>query len=232
MSVTMTKVLPIVLLLASNVFMTFAWYGHLKFTDRPPVIEMGPDGPRLVRRVFPANPFPNARLSNADDQQIRRIYDLPTWKQGFAQERCLAIMTAFMEPVYWGEEAGSVMSFATPDAPVFFVAAIGMKPNVPKTGRRDGVALLTHKATPQMLAYHHRQVVVLEPASALAWIETERTPLEAFEFLLAHRFTGALRVAQDRRMAKGWEKRIETHRQALASETAYVSSLAREGVEG
>ncbi len=27
--------LPIVLLLASNVFMTFAWYGHLKFTDRP-----------------------------------------------------------------------------------------------------------------------------------------------------------------------------------------------------
>ncbi|MDQ2767625.1 MAG: DMT family protein, partial [Gemmatimonadota bacterium] len=23
------------LLIASNVFMTFAWYGHLKFTDRP-----------------------------------------------------------------------------------------------------------------------------------------------------------------------------------------------------
>jgi uncharacterized protein (DUF486 family) len=30
-----TKVLPIELLLVSNVFMTFAWYGHLKFTDRP-----------------------------------------------------------------------------------------------------------------------------------------------------------------------------------------------------
>ena len=26
---------PIVLLILSNVFMTFAWYGHLKFTDRP-----------------------------------------------------------------------------------------------------------------------------------------------------------------------------------------------------
>ncbi len=35
MTATMQKVLPIVLLLASNVFMTFAWYGHLKFTDRP-----------------------------------------------------------------------------------------------------------------------------------------------------------------------------------------------------
>jgi len=29
------SVLPIVLLLASNVFMTLAWYGHLKFADRP-----------------------------------------------------------------------------------------------------------------------------------------------------------------------------------------------------
>ncbi len=28
-------VTPIVLLLCSNVFMTFAWYGHLKFLDRP-----------------------------------------------------------------------------------------------------------------------------------------------------------------------------------------------------
>jgi hypothetical protein len=26
---------PIVLLTLSNIFMTFAWYGHLKFTDRP-----------------------------------------------------------------------------------------------------------------------------------------------------------------------------------------------------
>ena len=29
------SLLPIVLLTMSNVFMTFAWYGHLKFTDRP-----------------------------------------------------------------------------------------------------------------------------------------------------------------------------------------------------
>ena len=26
---------PILMLIASNVFMTFAWYGHLKFEDRP-----------------------------------------------------------------------------------------------------------------------------------------------------------------------------------------------------
>jgi len=27
--------LPVLLLIGSNVFMTFAWYGHLRFTDRP-----------------------------------------------------------------------------------------------------------------------------------------------------------------------------------------------------
>ena len=31
----LAHVTPILLLLASNVFMTFAWYGHLRFTDRP-----------------------------------------------------------------------------------------------------------------------------------------------------------------------------------------------------
>jgi uncharacterized protein (DUF486 family) len=30
-----TRWLPIVLLICSNVFMTFAWYGHLKFKDKP-----------------------------------------------------------------------------------------------------------------------------------------------------------------------------------------------------
>ena len=30
-----TRWLPIVLLTVSNIFMTFAWYGHLKFKDKP-----------------------------------------------------------------------------------------------------------------------------------------------------------------------------------------------------
>lgn len=30
-----THIAPILLLVGSNVFMTFAWYGHLKYTDRP-----------------------------------------------------------------------------------------------------------------------------------------------------------------------------------------------------
>jgi uncharacterized protein (DUF486 family) len=35
MSTLVARVIPIAMLLCSNVFMTFAWYGHLKFKDRP-----------------------------------------------------------------------------------------------------------------------------------------------------------------------------------------------------
>jgi uncharacterized protein len=32
---TLAQLTPILMLFASNVFMTFAWYGHLKFTSSP-----------------------------------------------------------------------------------------------------------------------------------------------------------------------------------------------------
>ena len=34
-SMTQTRWLPLILLTCSNIFMTFAWYGHLKFKDKP-----------------------------------------------------------------------------------------------------------------------------------------------------------------------------------------------------
>ena len=37
-SLTDSRWLPIVLLTCSNIFMTFAWYGHLKFKSKPLVI--------------------------------------------------------------------------------------------------------------------------------------------------------------------------------------------------
>src|SRR4051812_22600331 len=38
MDFTSSRWLPIVLLTCSNIFMTVAWYGHLKFKDRPLLI--------------------------------------------------------------------------------------------------------------------------------------------------------------------------------------------------
>ena len=38
MNVTESRWLPIVLLVCSNIFMTIAWYGHLKFKSKPLLI--------------------------------------------------------------------------------------------------------------------------------------------------------------------------------------------------
>ncbi|HEY9508753.1 MAG TPA: DMT family protein [Verrucomicrobiae bacterium] len=38
MNLTQSRWLPIVLLICSNVFMTVAWYGHLKFKSKPLLI--------------------------------------------------------------------------------------------------------------------------------------------------------------------------------------------------
>jgi uncharacterized protein len=35
MPTIIARIVPIALLISSNVFMTFAWYGHLRFKDRP-----------------------------------------------------------------------------------------------------------------------------------------------------------------------------------------------------
>lgn len=35
MDITSSRWLPVVLLTISNIFMTFAWYGHLKYKDKP-----------------------------------------------------------------------------------------------------------------------------------------------------------------------------------------------------
>jgi uncharacterized protein (DUF486 family) len=35
MPTSLERIVPIALLTSSNVFMTFAWYGHLRFKDQP-----------------------------------------------------------------------------------------------------------------------------------------------------------------------------------------------------
>lgn len=232
-----------------NVSERESWDDHIKLTNRVPVVEMSAQGLVLRERVFPVQPFPNSRLSSAgmmeeqetpkpdrteESPQIRRVYELPTWGQGFREERCLAAMTAFLEPAYWGPDAGAVMQFRVPGEKVFFVAAIGIKSKLPKSPERNAVSLLTHVATAQMFAYHHRLVVVLRPADALKYLEYEpETPAyEIFEHLLRSRYTGPFEVQKARQMAKGWDKRIAAHQHKLLLEKRYVQALEDEGIKG
>jgi len=71
-------VTPIGLLLISNVFMTFAWYGHLKFTDRPLwLVVVASWGIAFVEYCFavPANRWGSAFYSAA---QLKTILEVST----------------------------------------------------------------------------------------------------------------------------------------------------------
>ena len=79
MAPTSAYVTPILLLLASNVFMTFAWYGHLKFKASPLWIVIAVSWlialPEYLLQV-PANRMGHAVYSAAQLKTIQEILTL------------------------------------------------------------------------------------------------------------------------------------------------------------
>lgn len=70
---------PVVLLVCSNVFMTFAWYGHLKFKESPLlVVILVSWGIALVEYCFavPANRFGSSVYSAAELKTIQEVVTL------------------------------------------------------------------------------------------------------------------------------------------------------------
>jgi uncharacterized protein len=73
------SVLPIVLLTMSNVFMTFAWYGHLKFTDKPLwLVVIASWGIAFFEYCLavPANRFGHAVYSTAQLKTMQEVITL------------------------------------------------------------------------------------------------------------------------------------------------------------
>ncbi len=94
-------VLPIILLLASNIFMTFAWYGHLKFKESwLPAVVMISWGIAFFEYwlAIPANRWGSEVYSTA---QLKTIQEVTT----------LVVFAAFSvlylkEPLSWNHAVG------------------------------------------------------------------------------------------------------------------------------
>ena len=72
-------VLPIVLLLCSNVFMTFAWYGHLAYKERPLLLAIVVSwGIAFVEYCFavPANRWGSSVYSTAELKTMQEVITL------------------------------------------------------------------------------------------------------------------------------------------------------------
>ena len=72
-------VAPVGLLMVSNVFMTFAWYGHLKFTDRPLwLVVLASWSIALIEYCFavPANRWGHTVYSAAELKTMQEVITL------------------------------------------------------------------------------------------------------------------------------------------------------------
>ncbi len=71
--------LPVLLLIASNVFMTFAWYGHLKFKEQPLwIVVLASWGIALIEYCLavPANRYGSAIYSGAELKTMQEVITL------------------------------------------------------------------------------------------------------------------------------------------------------------
>lgn len=71
--------LPVLLLTASNVFMTFAWYGHLKFKEQPLwIVVLASWGIALIEYCLavPANRYGSAVYSGAELKTMQEVITL------------------------------------------------------------------------------------------------------------------------------------------------------------
>src|SRR4051812_4065236 len=93
--------LSVVLLLVSNVFMTTAWYGHLKFTDRPLwIVILVSWGIAFIEYCLavPANRYGRAVYSAAELKTMQEIITLIVFA-GFS-------VVYLKEPLTWNHAVG------------------------------------------------------------------------------------------------------------------------------
>jgi uncharacterized protein (DUF486 family) len=110
----MNAVLPVVLLTISNIFMTIAWYGHLKFKSAPIILVVLANwGIALLEYCFqvPANRIGNATFTPTQLKTIQEVITLTVFP--------IFSVLYFGEAFRWNHPVG----FALIGAAAFFVFA-------------------------------------------------------------------------------------------------------------
>ena len=106
------QLLPILLLLGSNIFMTFAWYGHLRFKETPLIgVILASWGIALVEygMAVPANRWGSAVYTTAQLKTMQEVITLLVFA-GFS-------LVYLKEPIGWNHLVG----FGLISAGAFFI---------------------------------------------------------------------------------------------------------------
>lgn len=154
----------------------------------------------------------NARLYDYDlkTDKVVSIAEKRTWKKPLAETRCLVPMSGFVEPIYTGEHAGEMVEFKDRKLPLLFAAGIYETSMDPKTGRPyTGFSIIMdHPNDFIRKTGHHRQPVFLKRDAFGDWLSADLQTDDAIQILNTAKQPLDLTVKTDRKMAKGWEKRV------------------------
>jgi uncharacterized protein len=96
-----TYVMPIVLLVCSNVFMTLAWYGHLNFKAQPLIlVVLASWGIAFVEYCLavPANRYGHAVYSAAQLKTMQEVITLAVF--------CVFSVVSLPSPISWNHAIG------------------------------------------------------------------------------------------------------------------------------
>ena len=154
----------------------------------------------------------NARLYDLDKKTdlIISMAEKRTWKKPLAESRCLVPMTSFIEPIYTGEHAGEMVEFEDKVQDMIFAAGIYEVSTDIKTGKPyKGFSIVMDQPDEVVRKTgHHRTPVFLNQTSFEEWLSPDLDSDGAMRVLSGERQKLDLAVKTDRKMAKGWEKRV------------------------
>lgn len=144
----------------------------------------------------------NARLESIDEK--------PTWRTVFARNHCVVPLSGFIEPIYEGEYAGHMVSFARQDGELLYAAGVWDEWVNKETGEIIPSFSIITFDPPQFVATvgHDRCPVFLSEDRAQEWLHNGgEKSLLLKDFLLNNRLIPDFGVQKFRAMRPGWEKR-------------------------
>lgn len=141
---------------------------------------------------------------------LESIIEVPSFRRAFsAGQTCLVPLSGAVESCYFGESAGKIVRFEADSGGLVFAAGLWNDWFNPVTGEFiPTFTLLTDDPDPTVFAHgHDRGIVAIDSGSFGAWLNESMQPRNRLEFLHSQRIIPKWKVAIEREMKAGWQKR-------------------------
>jgi putative SOS response-associated peptidase YedK len=195
-----------------------------------PVLVINRDGQRTLEQMtFGMGKLRGEKSSRGHVLNNTRVEsrDKWPWKKSFERYRCIVPMTSFREACYWGETAGSEVSFSAEDGGLLLAAGI-FDFSKGQAGQSElAMSIVMRPALPFVMEHgHHRSPFFLRREGLDAWLQrSSRESAESIEVLREYADEPSLTVEIERQMAASWVKRQKANLSNRDEQIAEIEKL-------